>query len=56
MEENNIRMVLDKKNVLMGNKKYDITSQIIEILTSKLKSINLINVSNFFFKKKGLLN
>ena len=32
MEENNITVVIDKKNVLMGNKKYEITSQIIEIL------------------------
>ena len=41
MEENNITVVLDKKNILMGNKKYEITSQIIEILNKNLKSINL---------------
>ncbi len=41
MEENNITVVLDKKNVLMGNKKYEITSQIIELLNKNLKSINL---------------
>ena len=41
MEENNITLVIDKKNVLMGNKKFEITSQIIEILNNDLKSINL---------------
>ena len=41
MEENNIAVVNDKKNVLMGNKKFEITSQIIEILNKEFKSINL---------------
>ena len=41
MEDNNITVVIDKKNVLMGNKKYEITSQIIEILDKNLKSISL---------------
>ena len=41
MEENNISVVIDKKNVLMGNKKFEITSQIIEILNKEFKSINL---------------
>ena len=41
MEENNISVVIDKKNVLMGNKKFEITSQIIEILNNQFKSINL---------------
>ena len=41
MEENNITVVIDKKNVLMGNKKFEITSQIIEILNKEFKSINL---------------
>ena len=41
MEENNITLVIDKKNVLMGNKKFEITSQIIEILNKEFKSINL---------------
>ena len=41
MEENNIPVVIDKKNVLMGNKKFEITSQIIEILNKQFKSINL---------------
>jgi outer membrane protein len=41
MEENNISVVIDKKNVLMGNKKFEITTQIIEILNKEFKSINL---------------
>ena len=41
MEDNNITLVIDKKTVLMGNKKFEITSQIIEILNKDLKSINL---------------
>ena len=41
MEENNIPLVIDKKNVLMGNKKFELTSKIIEILNNELKSINL---------------
>ncbi len=41
MQENNIPVVIDKKNVLMGDKKFEITSQIIEILNKELKSINL---------------
>tara|TARA_B100001564_G_scaffold333485_1_gene321205 strand:- start:2238 stop:2765 length:528 start_codon:yes stop_codon:yes gene_type:complete len=41
MEEKNISVVIDKKNVLMGNKKFEITSQIIDILNKEFKSINL---------------
>ena len=41
MQDNNISVVIDKKNVLMGDKKFEITSQIIEILNKEFKSINL---------------
>ncbi len=41
MQENNISVVIDKKNVLMGDKKFEITSEIIEILNKEFKSINL---------------
>ena len=41
MKENSISVVIDKKNVLMGDKKFEITSQIIEILNKEFKSINL---------------
>ena len=41
MKDNSISVVIDKKNVLMGDKKFEITSQIIEILNKEFKSINL---------------
>ena len=41
MEENKIAVVIDKKNVLMGDTKFEITKQIIEILNKEFKSINL---------------
>ena len=41
MEENKITVILDKKNILMGNKNFELTTQIIEILNKELKSINL---------------
>tara|TARA_B100001564_G_C20390459_1_gene556455 strand:+ start:156 stop:683 length:528 start_codon:yes stop_codon:yes gene_type:complete len=41
MEEKNIAVVIDKKNVLMGNKKFELTNEIINILNKELKSINL---------------
>ncbi len=41
MEEKNITVIIDKKNILMGNKKFEITAQIIEILNKELSSINL---------------
>ena len=41
MQEKNIRLVIDKKQVLLGDDKLDITKDIISLLNSKLKSINL---------------
>lgn len=41
MEQNNIRIVIDKKNVLLGDENLDITKNIIDLLNKKLKSINL---------------
>lgn len=41
MEENSITVIIDKKNVLMGNKKFELTSKIIEILNKELNSISL---------------
>ena len=41
MKEKNIRLVIDKKQVLLGDDKLDITKDIISLLNSKLKSINL---------------
>ncbi len=41
MEENKIRVVLDKKNILLGDKSLEITSQIMEILNKEVKNITI---------------
>ena len=41
MQEKKIRMVVDKKSILLADQNLDITKQIIEILNKKLKSIKL---------------
>lgn len=41
MEENKIRLVLDKKSILLGDTNLEITSQIITELNKKIKSLNL---------------
>ncbi len=41
MEDNKIRVVLDKKNILLGDKTLEITSQIMEILNREVKSITI---------------
>ena len=41
MEKNKIRIVLDKKSILLGDIKLDITDEIIKLLDKKLKSITL---------------
>ena len=41
MEENKIRIVLDKKSILLADQNLEITSKIIEILNKELKSIKL---------------
>ena len=41
MQEKKIRMVIDKKNVLLADENLDITKDIIALLNKKLKSINL---------------
>lgn len=41
MKERKIRMVVDKKNVLLADENLDITKDIIGLLNKKLKSINL---------------
>jgi len=41
MKEKNIRMVLDKKSILLSDEKLDITQDIIKRLNEKLKSIKL---------------
>ena len=41
MKEKNIKMIIDKKSVLLADASLDVTKEIIKILNSKLKSIKL---------------
>tara|TARA_B100001057_G_C22811608_1_gene935652 strand:+ start:994 stop:1515 length:522 start_codon:yes stop_codon:yes gene_type:complete len=41
MSEKNIKIVLDKKTILLGDEKLDITNEIMDLLNKKLTSINL---------------
>ena len=41
MKEKNIKMIIDKKNLLLADKSLDITKEIAKILNQKLKSIKL---------------
>ena len=41
MEEKKIRMVVDKKNILLADESLNITKEIMAILNEKLKKINL---------------
>jgi Skp family chaperone for outer membrane proteins len=41
MQEKKIRLVIDKKNVILADEKLDITKEIIKILNNKLQSIKL---------------
>ena len=41
MKENKIRMIVDKKSILLADENLNLTEEIIEILNKKLKSIKL---------------
>ena len=41
MKKNNIRMVIDKKSLLLADENLNITDEIISLLNKKLKSIKL---------------
>ena len=41
MKEKKIRMVIDKKSILLADENLNITEEIIELLNKKLKSIKL---------------
>lgn len=41
MEENNIRIVLDKQSVILGDTNLEITDKIIEILNKEVKSLKI---------------
>ncbi len=41
MKEKNIKMIIDKKELIVADNKLDITKDIIELLNKKLKSIKI---------------
>ena len=41
MEDNNIRLILDKKSVVMGDANLEITNQIIVILNKEVPSLKI---------------
>ena len=41
MKEKNIRMVIDKKSLLLADQNLDITKEILDRLNKKLKSIDI---------------
>ena len=41
MKEKKVRMVIDKKDVLLADEELDITNDIMKLLNKNLKSINL---------------
>tara|TARA_Y100001958_G_C21199697_1_gene526555 strand:+ start:1073 stop:1594 length:522 start_codon:yes stop_codon:yes gene_type:complete len=41
MNENQIEVIVDKKNILLANSKFDLTDEILKILDKELKSIEL---------------
>ena len=41
MKENNIRMIIDRKSILLADENLDITDKIISILNKKLTSIKI---------------
>ena len=41
MSEKNIKIVLDKKSILLADEKLDITKDIISLLNKQIKSLNI---------------
>ena len=41
MSEKKIKMVIDRKNILLADESLDITNDIMKLLNKKLKKINL---------------
>ena len=41
MAENSIYMLIDKKNVFIASKKYDITNNLIELIDNQIKTIEI---------------
>ena len=41
MKDNKIRLVLDKKNIIIGDSSLDLTDKIIELLNKEIKSLKI---------------
>ena len=41
MTDNSIYMLIDKKNVFIANKDYDITNNLIELIDNQIKNIEI---------------
>mgnify|MGYP005991809209 FL=1 len=41
MKENSIYMLIDKKNVFIASKDYDITNNLIELIDNEIKNIEI---------------
>ena len=41
MTDNSIYMLIDKKNVFIASKKYDITNNLIELIDKQIKTIEV---------------
>ena len=41
MTDNSIYMLIDKKNVFIANKDYDITNNLIELIDNQIKTIEI---------------
>ena len=41
MKEKNIKVILDKRSVLMADSALDVTDEVLKILNDKVKSLNI---------------
>ena len=41
MAENSIYIIMDKKNIFIANKDYDITNNLIELIDNQIKGVEL---------------
>ena len=41
MSENSIYMLIDKKNIFIANKSYDITNNLIELINNQIKDVEI---------------
>ena len=41
MTDNSIYMIIDKKNVFIASKEYDITNNLIELIDNQIKTIEI---------------